>query len=124
MEASYECYLRNGVLHFYLLLSKFRPCIVKLWGSNPDPLAFRSRNIVGMVGGRPEATLPPDASSTLFVEGLPADCTRKEVSHIFRPFGGYKEVRLVPTYDEVDIINLCSVDERTGRLFDCLIAVI
>ncbi|KAK6786183.1 hypothetical protein RDI58_014708 [Solanum bulbocastanum] len=74
-----------------------------------------------MVGGRPEATLPPDASSTLFVEDLPEDCTRREVSrillislvsivswpilvfpftlvfpYIFRPFGGYKEVRLVP----------------------------
>lgn len=35
-----------------------------------------------MVAGRPEATLPPDASSTLFVEGLPADCTRREVSRI------------------------------------------
>ncbi|KAH0661389.1 hypothetical protein KY284_026320 [Solanum tuberosum] len=85
MEASYECYLRNGVLHFYLLLSKFRPCIVKLWGSNPDPLAFRSMNIVGMVGGKPEATLPPDASSTLFVEGLPADCTRREIGVTYIP---------------------------------------
>lgn len=47
----------------------------------PDPLALKSRN-VGMVGGRPEISLPPDASSTLFVEGLPADCTRREVSRI------------------------------------------
>ncbi|KAJ4829170.1 hypothetical protein Tsubulata_007031 [Turnera subulata] len=48
-----------------------------------------------MGSGRPDVSLPPDASSTLFVEGLPPDCTRREVSHIFRPFVGYKEVRLV-----------------------------
>ncbi|CAN6480668.1 unnamed protein product [Victoria cruziana] len=47
-------------------------------------------------GTRPEQPpLPPDASSTLFIEGLPSNCTRREVSHIFRPFVGYKEVRLV-----------------------------
>jgi hypothetical protein len=32
--------------------------------------------------GRSEVSLPPDASSTLFVEGLPSDCTRREVSRI------------------------------------------
>jgi len=37
---------------------------------------------VGMVGGRPEATLPPNANCTLYVEGLPADCTRREVARI------------------------------------------
>ncbi|CAH9094318.1 unnamed protein product [Cuscuta epithymum] len=47
--------------------------------------------------GRPRDTLPlpPDASNTIYVEGLPPDCTRREVAHIFRPFVGYKEVRLV-----------------------------
>lgn len=39
--------------------------------------------------------LPPDASSTLYVEGLPPDSTRREVAHIFRHFAGYKDVRLV-----------------------------
>ncbi|KAJ0025556.1 hypothetical protein Pint_07958 [Pistacia integerrima] len=51
--------------------------------------------------------LPPDASNTLYVEGLPPDTTRREVArilfdtlalrndNIFRPFVGYKEVRLV-----------------------------
>ena len=75
---------------------------------------------VGMV---PEDILPPNASSTLYVEGLPEDCTTREVARIlscveisllfylwpilvfpftlvfadiFRHFGGYKEVRLVP----------------------------
>ncbi|KAJ7570779.1 hypothetical protein O6H91_01G134900 [Diphasiastrum complanatum] len=39
--------------------------------------------------------LPNDASSTLFVDGLPADCSAREAAHIFRPFIGYKEVRVV-----------------------------
>lgn len=34
------------------------------------------------VGGVPETALPPDASATLFVEGLPASCTRREVARI------------------------------------------
>ncbi|KAF6154873.1 hypothetical protein GIB67_018310 [Kingdonia uniflora] len=32
--------------------------------------------------GREMISLPPDASSTLFIEGLPSDCTRREVSRI------------------------------------------
>ncbi|MCO5551363.1 hypothetical protein L7F22_004865 [Adiantum nelumboides] len=39
--------------------------------------------------------LPADASPTLFVEGIPIECTRREVAHIFRPFRGFKEVRIV-----------------------------
>ncbi|XP_030501820.1 RNA-binding protein 1 isoform X2 [Cannabis sativa] len=60
-----------------------------------DPGATIKDRTLGYGGGRPEVPLPPDASSTLFVEGLPANCTRREVAHIFRPFVGYKEVRLV-----------------------------
>ncbi|MCD9646631.1 hypothetical protein HAX54_036640 [Datura stramonium] len=46
---------------------------------------------------RPRETLPlpPDASNTLYIEGLPPDSSRREVAHIFRPFVGYNEVRLV-----------------------------
>eukprot|EP01024_Parvocaulis_polyphysoides_P037193 TRINITY_DN33099_c0_g1_i2.p3 TRINITY_DN33099_c0_g1~~TRINITY_DN33099_c0_g1_i2.p3 ORF type:complete len:249 (+),score=40.21 TRINITY_DN33099_c0_g1_i2:525-1271(+) len=39
--------------------------------------------------------LPKDAADTLFCEGLPNDATEREVSHIFRPFEGFKEVRLI-----------------------------
>lgn len=46
-----------------------------------EPVAARSRTI-GFGGVRPEVPLPPEASSTLFVEGLPAHCTRREVSRI------------------------------------------
>eukprot|EP01023_Acetabularia_acetabulum_P064465 TRINITY_DN8344_c0_g1_i1.p1 TRINITY_DN8344_c0_g1~~TRINITY_DN8344_c0_g1_i1.p1 ORF type:complete len:443 (-),score=110.55 TRINITY_DN8344_c0_g1_i1:201-1529(-) len=39
--------------------------------------------------------LPRDAADTLFCEGLPNDTTEREVSHVFRPFDGFKEVRLI-----------------------------
>jgi len=40
--------------------------------------------------------LKPDASAnTIFIEGLPPDCTRREVAHIFRPFIGYKQIKVV-----------------------------
>lgn len=83
--------------------------------SNPG-----SQSKIPKVGGVSETALPSDASATLFVEGLPASCTRREVSRIlyiakyailgyyslwfvplhevsdiFRPFHGYKEVRVV-----------------------------
>ncbi|XP_057427332.1 RNA-binding protein 2-like isoform X2 [Lotus japonicus] len=57
--------------------------------------------------------LPPDASSTLYVEGLPSDCTKREVAHIFRPFVGYREVRLVTKESKHrggDPLILCFVD--------------
>ncbi|XP_058087705.1 RNA-binding protein 1-like [Magnolia sinica] len=64
-----------------------------------------------------EMPLPPDASSTLFVEGLPPDSTQREVAHIFRPFLGFKEVRLVskePKYQGGDRLVLCFVDFTTA----------
>merc|ERR1712087_977867 len=36
--------------------------------------------------------LPPNASSTLYVEGLPLDAAEREVAHIFRPFPGYQSL--------------------------------
>ncbi|XP_010524183.1 PREDICTED: nuclear speckle RNA-binding protein A-like [Tarenaya hassleriana] len=57
--------------------------------------------------------LPPDASNTLYVEGLPSNCSRREVAHIFRPFVGYKEVRLVTKESKLrngDPVVLCFVD--------------
>jgi len=67
---------------------------------------------------RPDEHLPPDASNTLFVEGLPADCTRREAAHIFRPFIGFKEVRLVqkePRRPGGDPLVLCFVDFTDAR---------
>ncbi|KAL9254954.1 RNA-binding protein 1-like protein [Drosera capensis] len=42
-------------------------------------------------------TLAPPAgkSSILFVDGLPKDCTRRELGHLFRPFIGFKDIKLV-----------------------------
>ena len=93
-----------------------------------DPGAPVKDRVIGMGSGQPDAPLPPGATSTLFVEGLPPNCTRREVARIlliflgvadlfpllslfalypfrvfpslgfidiFRPFVGYKEVRLV-----------------------------
>ncbi|XP_061342021.1 RNA-binding protein 2-like isoform X2 [Gastrolobium bilobum] len=57
--------------------------------------------------------LPSDASSTLYVEGLPSDSSRREVAHIFRPFVGYREVRLVSKESKHrggDPLILCFVD--------------
>ncbi|XP_022936248.1 nuclear speckle RNA-binding protein A-like [Cucurbita moschata] len=34
-------------------------------------------------------------SNIIFVDGLPTDCTRREVGHLFRPFIGYKDIRVV-----------------------------
>lgn len=55
------------------------PRIVAMGASDPI-VSAKGRSVA--VGGRPEIPLPPDASSTLFVEGLPANCTRREVSRI------------------------------------------
>ncbi|XP_047321773.1 RNA-binding protein 1-like isoform X2 [Impatiens glandulifera] len=62
---------------------------------------------------RERLPLPPDATSTLYVEGLPSDCKKREVAHIFRPFVGYKEVRLVvkeSKHRDGDPVVLCFVD--------------
>ncbi|KAI4366819.1 hypothetical protein MLD38_022642 [Melastoma candidum] len=69
---------------------------------------------LGMVS-RPglRAPLPHGATSTLYIEGLPSNSTRREVAHIFRPFMGYKEVRLVTKESKHrggDPIILCFVD--------------
>ncbi|KAL5567720.1 hypothetical protein UlMin_024295 [Ulmus minor] len=87
------------------------PRLMGVGGVDPGP-AVKDRSM-GFGSGRPEVPLPPDASSTLFVEGLPANCTRREVAHIFRPFVGYKEVRLVnkeSRHPGGDPLVLCFVD--------------
>ncbi|KAK5782676.1 RNA-binding protein 2-like isoform X6 [Gossypium arboreum] len=121
---SYDRYVRSTQLSSYSGSQSGRPMsggmpgravddprMVGIGGLDPGQ-TIKDRTI-GFGSGRPEPPLPPDASSTLFVEGLPPDCTRREVSHIFRPFVGYKEVRLVtkePRYAGGDPIKLCFVD--------------
>lgn len=45
--------------------------------------------------GMSQLRLPPDASATLYVEGVPPDATRREMAHVFRPFEGFRSTRLV-----------------------------
>jgi len=57
--------------------------------------------------------LPPDASSTLYVEGLPLDATEREVAHIFRPWAGYQLLRVLPKESKQypnRTYNLCFVE--------------
>lgn len=67
------------------------PAVMRRPGSGGHDFAPNGRNVnfagqlpvdtVSMPG--PETVpLPPDASSTLYVEGLPSDCTRREVARI------------------------------------------
>ncbi|MED6144930.1 DNA-binding protein jumonji/rbp2/SMCY [Stylosanthes scabra] len=91
-------------------------------GGGPPDIARNGRNAnygsqlpVDAVSrpGPETVPLPPDASSTLYVEGLPSDSTRREVAHIFRPFVGYREVRLVSKESKRrggDPLILCFVD--------------
>jgi len=44
--------------------------------------------------------LPPDASSTLYIEGLPLDATEREVAHIFRQWPGFQSLRILPKVKE------------------------
>ncbi|KAI3517751.1 hypothetical protein L1887_16970 [Cichorium endivia] len=81
-------------------------------GMPMDPATIKGRD-AGLLGPRHEIPLPPDASNTLFVEGLPSNCSRREVAHIFRPFVGYKEARLVTKesrHSSGDPLVLCFVD--------------
>lgn len=122
--ASYDRYLRGGQFPPYGGGESARPMSAGLGGrpledprmmgiGGVDPALAAKGRAAGLGGGRPEISLPPDASNTLFVEGLPANCSRREVAHIFRPFVGYKEVRLVTKesrHSGGDPLVLCFVD--------------
>lgn len=57
--------------------------------------------------------LPPDACSTLYVEGLPMDATEREVAHIFRPWAGFQSLRILPKESKQypnRVYNLCFVE--------------
>ncbi|KAI0494079.1 hypothetical protein KFK09_024210 [Dendrobium nobile] len=70
-----------------------------------DPALLRRDAALGIKPGltdieRPEPFrksdgLLVDESNVLFVDGLPRDCTRREVAHLFRPFIGFKEIRVI-----------------------------
>ncbi|WCJ32468.1 RNA-binding protein 1 [Euphorbia peplus] len=120
--ASYDRYLQSGTIPSYGGGPPARPMggvpirpvdelrVVSMRSMDPG-VAMRER--MGPGSGRPEPPLPANASNTLFIEGLPSNCTRREVAHIFRPFVGYKEVRLVSKESRRpggDPLILCFVD--------------
>ncbi|KAF8379765.1 hypothetical protein HHK36_029214 [Tetracentron sinense] len=129
--ASYDRYLRNAQISSFGGGESGRPMTGGMTGRPvEDPrimgiegmdlsMAGKGRNM-GFGGGRPEKPLPSDASNTLFVEGLPANCKRREVSrillYIFRPFVGFREVRLVSKdsrHPGGEPLVLCFVDFGT-----------
>ncbi|PKA50233.1 U2 small nuclear ribonucleoprotein B'' [Apostasia shenzhenica] len=114
INASYDRYLQNGISS-YGAAEPVRPVV---GGLSSHPVDDPRLPVVGYGSGRPEPPLPPDASNTLFVEGLPANCTRREVSHVFRPFVGFQDVRLVnkdSRHPGGDPLVLCFVDFATAR---------
>jgi len=57
--------------------------------------------------------IPKNATNTVYVEGIPTDASEREVSHIFRPFKGFKAVRLITRTkngDKLDKTVLCFAD--------------
>ncbi|KAM7268343.1 hypothetical protein ACFE04_010509 [Oxalis oulophora] len=123
INASYDRYLRNAQIPSFGGPQPPRPInggmpgrpmddphMAGILGMDPG-MSVKERPL-GFGGSRPEISLPPDASNTLFVEGLSSNCSRRE-SDIFRPFVGYKEVRLVSKesrHSGGDPLILCFVD--------------
>lgn len=50
-------------------------------GPNGRDMGFGQQDLVGRPS-RELLRLPPDASNTLYVEGLPSNCSRREVARI------------------------------------------
>uniref|UniRef100_A0A2P2KDN5 RNA-binding protein 2 isoform X1 n=1 Tax=Rhizophora mucronata TaxID=61149 RepID=A0A2P2KDN5_RHIMU len=89
--ASYDRYLRNTQISSYAMGQSVQSITGVPGRSVDDPRivaiasmdsgdTVKDRILAG--GGGPEVSLPPDATGTLFVEGLPPDCTRREVARI------------------------------------------
>eukprot|EP00252_Welwitschia_mirabilis_P016209 TRINITY_DN35782_c0_g1_i1.p1 TRINITY_DN35782_c0_g1~~TRINITY_DN35782_c0_g1_i1.p1 ORF type:complete len:227 (-),score=17.91 TRINITY_DN35782_c0_g1_i1:337-1017(-) len=121
---AFDRYLRNGVSSYPSsnaagdLVRGPASAVDRIGGRGNPPLdsalglGYRESRVRDSLR-RSDEYLAPEASSTLFVEGLPADCTRREAAHIFRPFVGFKEVRLVNKESKAkggEHLVLCFVD--------------
>ncbi|KAJ6994629.1 collagen alpha-1(IV) chain-like isoform X3 [Populus alba x Populus x berolinensis] len=81
------------------LLSQRGDASVRVTAAIPDMINDRPGSLRSADG----PPVPKGESNILFVDGLPTDCTRREVGRIligyypdlFRPFIGYKEIRVV-----------------------------
>lgn len=58
----------------------------------------------------PAMMLPPNANKTIFLNNIPNDATVRELAHIFRPYPGYIQVRIIPKEKNGKKFNLCFVD--------------
>ncbi|KAE8776950.1 RNA-binding protein 1-like [Hordeum vulgare] len=93
-----------GVSHPALVGLGGLPAGARPQGPSPleDPALVQRSSSLGKSVSIPEVERPKpllmpseDESNILFVDGLPTDCTRREVAHLFRPFVGFKDLRLV-----------------------------
>lgn len=76
--------------------------------------------IPDVINNRPNSSRSGDChsasrgeSNILFVDGLPTDCTRREVGHLFRPFIGYKDIKVIhkePRYTGDRATVMCFVE--------------
>nr|ACN40817.1 unknown [Picea sitchensis] len=64
-------------------------------GIDPALARLPDSAISGSTFRLPDHLKPDESSNTIFIEGLPADCSRREVAHIFRPFIGYKQIKVI-----------------------------
>ncbi|XWS17611.1 hypothetical protein CRYUN_Cryun33cG0082000 [Craigia yunnanensis] len=63
-------------------------------------------------------TVADGESNILFVDSLPTDCTRREVGHLFRPFAGYKEIKVIhkePRHSGDRATVLCFVEFHDSK---------
>lgn len=77
------------------LLSQRRDAAFGISSGIPDMINERPSTLRNADGLSIPAPAPAAKSNVLFVDGLPNDCTRREVGHLFRPFIGFKEIRVV-----------------------------
>ena len=54
--------------------------------------------------------IQPNATSTVYVEGIPLDATEREVAHIFRPYIGFRGLRLIKKEKNGQKTVICFVD--------------
>ena len=51
-----------------------------------------------------------NATKIVYVEGIPYGATEREIAHIFRPFPGFQNIRIIPKEKNVKKTIICFVD--------------
>lgn len=92
-------------------------------GSGSSNMAPSAAGPQGFAGSTQTVTMPgtvgvTGSGVTLFVEGLPPDATIREVSHIFRQYDGFRNIRLITKADPItwNKYYLCFVEYED---FEC-----